>query len=57
MLSLKKDHIFGLNIPKAVEDVPTTILQPINAWTDKEAYTTQAKELVERFKENFKKIR
>ncbi|UEX90894.1 phosphoenolpyruvate carboxykinase (ATP) [Staphylococcus ratti] len=52
----EQDHIFGLSIPKAVEDVPTTILQPINAWTDKKAYEAQAKDLVSRFKENFKKF-
>lgn len=55
-VEFEKDHIFGLNIPKKVEDVPTTILQPINAWTNKEAYETQAKDLVARFQENFKKF-
>ncbi|QDW91353.1 phosphoenolpyruvate carboxykinase (ATP) [Staphylococcus chromogenes] len=52
----EEDHIFGLSIPKTVEDVPTTILQPINAWTNKEAYDKQARDLVARFKDNFKKF-
>ncbi|MEJ7543032.1 phosphoenolpyruvate carboxykinase (ATP), partial [Staphylococcus intermedius] len=29
-----KDASFGLNIPVEVEDVPKTILNPINAWSD-----------------------
>lgn len=52
----EEDYIFGLSIPKTVEDVPTTILQPINAWTNKEAYDKQARDLVARFKDNFKKF-
>ncbi len=52
----EQDDIFGLSIPKSVEGVPTTILQPINAWTDKEAYRKQALDLVERFRDNFKKF-
>lgn len=52
----EEDHIFGLSIPITVEDVPTTILQPINAWTNKEAYDKQARDLVARFKDNFKKF-
>ncbi|WP_449126064.1 phosphoenolpyruvate carboxykinase (ATP) [Staphylococcus chromogenes] len=52
----EEDHIFGLSIPKTVENVPTTILQPINAWTNKEAYDKQARDLVARFKDNFKKF-
>lgn len=52
----EQDDVFGLNIPTSVEDVPTTILNPKNAWTDKEAYDAQANDLISRFKENFKKI-
>ncbi|RIL88744.1 phosphoenolpyruvate carboxykinase (ATP), partial [Staphylococcus equorum] len=52
----EEDHIFGLSIPKTVDDDPTTILQPINAWTNKEAYDKQARDLVARFKDNFKKF-
>lgn len=54
--TFEKDDIFGLAIPTEVEDVPTTILQPKNAWTDQAAYEEQAQNLVSRFKENFKKF-
>ncbi|AKS66806.1 phosphoenolpyruvate carboxykinase (ATP) [Staphylococcus coagulans] len=52
----EKDEVFGLSIPTEIEGVPSTILQPKNAWSDKEAYTDQAQLLVERFKDNFKKF-
>ncbi|MBI5975701.1 phosphoenolpyruvate carboxykinase (ATP) [Staphylococcus canis] len=52
----EKDEIFGLSIPTSIEDVPTTILKPINAWSDKDAYREQAHDLVERFRKNFKKF-
>ncbi|KAL5070689.1 hypothetical protein RYX36_021576 [Vicia faba] len=34
----KKSKIFGLETPTAVEGVPSEILDPVNAWTDKDAY-------------------
>lgn len=52
----EKDEAFGLNIPTAIEDVPNSILQPINAWSDKDAYREQAEDLKSRFVENFKKF-
>lgn len=51
-----KDASFGLNIPVEVEDVPKTILNPINAWSDPEKYKAQANDLIQRFEENFKKF-
>ncbi|MCB9457204.1 MAG: phosphoenolpyruvate carboxykinase (ATP) [Anaerolineaceae bacterium] len=49
------DPIFGLHIPDQVPDVPTSVLNPRNTWGDKEAYDAKARELAERFKQNFKK--
>ncbi|MCI2843607.1 phosphoenolpyruvate carboxykinase (ATP) [Staphylococcus hominis] len=49
-----KDEIFGLSIPTEMEDVPKTILNPIHAWNDPEAYRHQANDLKQRFEENFK---
>ncbi|UXR79081.1 MULTISPECIES: phosphoenolpyruvate carboxykinase (ATP) [unclassified Staphylococcus] len=54
--TFEEDEIFGLSIPTEIEGVPTTILQPKNAWHDKEAYDKQATDLIERFRENFKKF-
>ena len=51
-----KDEKFGLNIPAEMEDVPKTILNPINAWSDSDKYREQADDLIKRFEENFKKF-
>lgn len=51
-----QDSVFGLNIPVAVEGVPTEVLNPREAWTDKAAYDKKAAELAEMFNNNFKKF-
>lgn len=51
-----KDEKFGLSIPVEIEDVPKTILNPINAWSDSDKYREQADDLIKRFEENFKKF-
>ncbi|MCX2762712.1 phosphoenolpyruvate carboxykinase (ATP), partial [Aquimarina muelleri] len=50
------DKHFDLNIPESCSDVPSEILNPRNTWVDKEAYDAKAQELVNSFKENFKKF-
>ncbi|QLK86317.1 phosphoenolpyruvate carboxykinase (ATP) [Staphylococcus sp. 17KM0847] len=54
--TFEEDDIFGLSIPTEIEGVPTTILQPKNAWSNKAAYDQQAKDLIDRFRDNFKKF-
>jgi len=51
-----KDDTFGLNIPIQIDNVPTTILNPINAWNNKDNYKAQAYDLIQRFNNNFKKF-
>ena len=51
-----KDDMFGLNIPIHVEDVPQTLLNPINAWSKSDEYKAQAQDLIDRFKRNFEKF-
>jgi phosphoenolpyruvate carboxykinase (ATP) len=51
-----KDKFFGLEIPLHVPGVPDEVLQPNKTWKSQEAYEAKAKELVEKFRENFKKF-
>ena len=51
-----KDDTFGLNIPVQIDSIPTTILNPINAWNNKDNYKAQAYDLIQRFNNNFKKF-
>ena len=52
-----KDPVFGLNIPAECPDVPSAVLNPRNTWEDKSAYDAKARELVERFRENFRQFK
>jgi len=47
---------FGLNIPVTCPEVPAEILNPRNAWADKEAYDQTAAELAARFEKNFEQF-
>mgnify|MGYP001174966802 FL=1 len=49
------DVYFGFQIPKLLDDVESEILNPLNAWSDAELYNRSAKDLVSKFKENYKK--
>jgi phosphoenolpyruvate carboxykinase (ATP) len=50
------DPVFGVAVPTACPGVPSEILSPRNAWTDKQAYDESARKLAYLFKENFKKF-
>jgi phosphoenolpyruvate carboxykinase (ATP) len=47
---------FGLSIPVSCPDVPAEILNPRNAWADKQAYDRTAADLAARFQANFQKF-
>lgn len=53
-----EDPIFKVLVPTEIpnSDVPAEVLNPKNAWKDKEAYEKYAKELASRFAENFKQF-
>ena len=51
---VRVDPTFGFEVPTVCEGVPSEILDPRENWADKSAYDQKAKELAERFKENFK---
>ena len=50
------DGVFGLTVPKEVENVPTSMLSPRAMWSDKAAYDATAQRLIGLFEENFKKF-
>ncbi|MEO7803023.1 MAG: phosphoenolpyruvate carboxykinase (ATP), partial [Actinomycetota bacterium] len=45
--------VFGLEVPEAVKGVDPAILDPRNTWKDPSAYDIKAKELAQRFDENY----
>jgi phosphoenolpyruvate carboxykinase (ATP) len=49
----ERDPFFGLMIPRAVPGVPREVLNPREAWADKDAYDQAARDLVARFEANF----
>lgn len=53
----KTEHLDTLNlaVPLAIEGVDSKLLNPVNTWSDKEAYTKYAKQLAEEFSKNFAK--
>nr|MBI2904992.1 phosphoenolpyruvate carboxykinase (ATP) [Chloroflexota bacterium] len=50
------DPIFGFQVPKACEGVPSGVLNPADSWPSKDEYMQRYKQLAYRFVENFKKF-
>ena len=50
----QKDPVFGFDVPKECEGVPSQILDPANTWGSKEEYMHKYDALAARFIENFK---
>jgi len=48
--------IFGVQVPTAVPNVPSEVLDPRSTWADKDAYDRQAAKLAELFNQNFKQF-
>lgn len=55
-VDFRKDETFGFEVPTAVHDVDTTILDPRTTWADKAAYDAQAKKLAGMFVKSFEKF-
>ena len=49
----RKDPNFGFDVPVAVHDVDTALLDPRGTWADAAAYDAQAQKLVQMFADNF----
>ena len=50
------DPIFGFEVPKTCEDVPTEVLYPSKAWVNEGDYWKKYRQLASRFIDNFKKF-
>lgn len=55
-VEFSEDPIFGFLVPKRCPNVPENILDPSDAWTDKNAYFRRYRSLASRFIDNFKKF-
>ena len=49
----RTDPVFGLAIPTSAPNVPSEVLDPREAWSDKAAYDKAAADLARRFEANF----
>lgn len=49
-----KDPVFGFEVPKSCEDVPSQLLDPANTWRNRDEYFKRYDGLAARFIENFK---
>jgi phosphoenolpyruvate carboxykinase (ATP) len=47
------DPVFGLEVPKHIEGVPTEMLNPRDTWDDPAAFDAQAAKLAAMFRDNF----
>jgi phosphoenolpyruvate carboxykinase (ATP) len=52
----RPDPIFGVHVPTSCPGVPSEVLWPKNTWTDPNAYDQAARNLAERFRDNFSKF-
>jgi phosphoenolpyruvate carboxykinase (ATP) len=52
--ALKRDAVFGIEVPNECPGVPREILAPRETWGDKSAYDATAQKLAGLFRENFK---
>ncbi len=53
---MRKDPVFGFEVPERCPDVPTEVLYPRATWRDGVAYDQQAVKLAQMFKENFQQF-
>ena len=53
---MKKDPIFGFDVPESCPDVPPEVLQPRTTWKDPATYDEQAQKLAVMFADNFKQF-
>ncbi len=52
-----EESFFGLSIPTSIEGVPDGILNPRDAWSNKDAYDAKASQLAGMFSKNFEQFK
>jgi phosphoenolpyruvate carboxykinase (ATP) len=52
----RRDAVFGLEVPRAIEGVPSEILDARTTWRDRDAYDRTAAKLADMFVENFQQF-
>jgi phosphoenolpyruvate carboxykinase (ATP) len=55
-VEMKRDPVFGIDVPSECPKVPTELLTQRNIWKDAKAYDEKARELAELFIKNFKQF-
>lgn len=55
-VSFRTDSLFGFEVPEQVPGIDTKLLNPIDTWADKAAYTKQADQLAALLEANFEKL-
>jgi len=50
------DPVFGFQVPKHCEGVPSSLLNPAESWPSREVYMENYRQLAARFVDNFKKL-
>lgn len=56
-VEFEEDPVFKVKVPKEIPGVPSELLNPRNTWENKEEYDTRARELAEKFRENFSRYK
>lgn len=53
---MRPDPVFGFAVPTQVPHVPVELLEPRNTWGDPSEYDRMARQLADRFNENFRRF-
>jgi phosphoenolpyruvate carboxykinase (ATP) len=52
-VAMRKDPLFGFDVPETCPDVPDAFLRPRDTWPDQAAYDEAASRIAAMFAENF----
>jgi phosphoenolpyruvate carboxykinase (ATP) len=55
-VEMRRDPVFGVDVPQACPGVPSEVLTPKSTWRDPDAFDQQAKRLAGMFAKNFKQF-